>query len=149
MLEPTAIIGQRILRVFVDYSLSDDFGNHAVFVCELVNGATFQLPAKDDAGLHFDVVSIVPVHFPVPIATSKWRRLQYRLWQLKVADILVDTNPELHFPNSARITLTNGKFVIHMSFGPIGILPIIDVCDNMHSDETMVSVWSLRHKTSG
>jgi hypothetical protein len=142
MLNREDVIGHRIKRILADTTLSDDSLNFADFICELDNGVAFRLPYDDESEHWF--VDVVPNanHKPLTFPKRHWWHYSRKLWRARISDVLVPADPELRFPDSARVALSSGWFLMQMSGAPIGILPCIDIMPELHADDPMVTIWS-------
>jgi len=142
MLNREDVVGHRIRRILAGSSLSDDALNFADFICELDNGVAFRLPYDDESDNWFGVAVKNANHRTVTFPKRKWWHYRQRLWRAWITDILVPADPELRYPDSARVALSSGWFLIQVSSAPIGIVPSIDIAPELHADDRMVAVWS-------
>lgn len=142
MLNREDVIGHRIKRIMADTSLLDDSLNFADFICELDNGAAFRFPYDDESADWFVAVDPSTNHKAITLPIRQWLHYSRNLWRAMITDVLVPADPELRFPDFARVALSSGWFLVQMSGAPTGILPSIDIMPDLQSDDPMVTVWS-------
>jgi hypothetical protein len=148
MIQRHNIIGHRIKRIVANTSLSDADFNFADFVCELDNGVMFRLPSDNESEDLLPEVTISDAFQAVRFDKRRWWHYTKRLWWSRIADVLIPADPELRFPDTARIALTSGWYIAQYSGAPRGILPTIDIMPTINADDKMLSVWEVLAMTS-
>ena len=148
MLHRNDIIGFPIAQILADTSLSDDSINFADFVLVSASGMAFRMPYDDDSGCWMEAVTPGHNHRLVDLPLAKHHHYQRNLWRSDVIDVLVPEDPELRFPDSARIQLASGWYIVSCCGAPNGILPTIDITPDLATDDRMVSIWSLAGPSS-
>lgn len=144
MLKRDAVVGHRIKQLVADTSLSDDALNFADFICVLDTGVAFRLPYDHESDDWFTEVTPSENHYPVAFPRARWWHYYRCLWRSPIRDVLIPADPELRFPDSSRILLNSGWYLAQCSGTPIGIMPSIDIMPDVNTDNTMVSIWSVR-----
>jgi hypothetical protein len=142
MLVRENVVGQRIVNILGDSSLSDDEYNYTDFVHELGNGVCFRLPVFDETGDLLPGVTLSANHKPLVLPKARWWFFRRKLWTAEITDILIPTDPEECFPGTARIALSSGYYVMTLSGGPRGIAPFVDVVAGLDVDTPMSSLWN-------
>ena len=142
MLKREDVIGHRIKSIVADTTLTDGALNFADFVCELDNGVAFRLPYDDESDDWFGAVELSMNHEPISFPRKQWWHYSRRLWWATVSDVLVPADPDLRYPDSARVALSSGWFLAQMSGAPTGILPCIDIMPELNAEDPMVTIWS-------
>jgi len=143
MLPRKYIVGYSIKEILADTSSSDGSINYADFVLVSSSGLAFRMPYDDESSDWLEPVTPTKNHVAVTFPKSKQLHYRKLLWGADVVDILVPVDPDLRFPDSARIRLSSDWYVVACSGTPIGILPTIDITPGIATDEEMVSIWSL------
>ena len=75
---------------------------------------------------------------------SGWGHYRRNLWRTQISDILIPEDPEERYPDSGRIALTSGWYVVQLSGARHGIAPGVDIISEVPPDGSMLSVWSAR-----
>jgi hypothetical protein len=141
MLKHEDVVGHRIKRIVADATLTDDSLNFADFVIELDNGVAFRLPYDDESDDWFGAVELTVNHRVVTFPKWRWWHYSRRLWRATISDVLVPADTELRYPDSARVALSSGWFLAQMSGAAAGILPCIDIMEELNADDPMITVW--------
>lgn len=143
MLPRTDIVGFPIHQILADTSSSDNSINFADFVLVSASGKGFRMPYDDESGDWLEAVTPTKNHHRVEFPVSKQLHYRDKLWRSDVVDVLVPEDPDLRFPDSARIQLASGWYIVACSGAPIGILPTIDITPDIATDDKMTSIWAL------
>lgn len=143
MLQRNEIVGHRIKTILADGSYSDDAINFVDFIMISASGNAFRLPCEDESDDWLPLATPTSEHRTVRFPISSYFHYRKRLWGATVEDILIPKDPDLRFPDSARVQLSSGWYIIACSGAPLGIVPGIDIFDDISTDEEMVSVWSI------
>jgi hypothetical protein len=141
LLQRSDIVGHRLANILGDSSLSDESINYCDFVYQTDNGHCFRMPYDRDTADLLPHVEPTPNHSPTVWPRKEWWHYRRKLWTASITDILVPADPEERFLDTGIIALSSGWFVAQCGGTPIGILPSVNVIEEI-SAEPMISVWA-------
>jgi hypothetical protein len=141
MIRREQIVGRRLANILGDSSLTDRSINFCDFLYVTDIGHCFRMPHNDGTDDMLAAVAPSEKHFPVRWPRGSWWHYHRKLWWPRIQDILVPADPEARFPDSSLIQMSSGWCVFQSSWGPIGIMPWVDVIAQLPRDAPMVSVW--------
>ena len=142
MLKREDIIGKRIMHIMGDTSQSDDGMNHCDFVYVLDGLNCFRMPFDQSPEPLFRLIDMKFNHGHLYWPPEKADHYQRVLWSATIVDLLMVADPEERYPDTGASELSSGWYVVQVSGLPEGLMPSVQVVDELLMNGPMVSIWA-------